>query len=176
MSNIYYLRTVPADYDNMIAIGTLLGAIVHTPRSEKTYQREIYEEGPLIIPDDPELDPYHESIPTGRFETITEVTEESIYAPGGCWDYIGTIYVPTGETYDTEYGPQPMQAPLKDALGNEYIHVNLITPVNLREAAQALAAAHPEVAAGLANLGKYFSVDAEGNAIPPKFPHRVFAS
>lgn len=130
--NTYYLRTIPADYEQMIALGVTLGAI--------------------------------------------QITDEVISAPGGCWDYIGPIYVPTGETVQTDFGPQPVMTPRVDANGAEYIHVNLITPVNLKEAAQALAAAHPEVAAGLANLGKYFLVDAEGNAVPPNLPHRVFAT
>lgn len=128
---IYYLRTTPADYEQMIAIGKALGAIVET--------------------------------------------DGVISAPGGCWDFIGPIYVPTGEVTQTDFGPQPVMTPRVDANGAEYIHVNLITPVNLREAAQALAVAHPEVAAGLANLGKYFLLDAEGNTVPPANPHRVFA-
>lgn len=82
--------------------------------------------------------------------------------PAGCWDYIGTIY------RDGQ--------PLTDPGGNTYIHVNLMTTVNLREAATALAASKPEIAAGLANLPKYFLVDAEGNAAAPALPHRVFAT
>lgn len=66
--------------------------------------------------------------------------------------------------------------PRVDAQGNEYIHVNLITPINLKEAAMLLAKSHPEVSVGLSNLSKYFLVDAEGNAIAPVQPHRVFAS
>ena len=133
MLNTYYLRTIAADYDNMLKLGVLLGAIQ--------------------INDD-----------------------KTISAPGGCWDYIGPIHIPTGATIQTEFGPQPVMTPRVDALGNEYIHVNLVTPVALKEAATALAAAHPEVAAGLANLGKYFLVDVLGDAIPPLMPHRVFAS
>lgn len=100
----------------------------------------------------------------------------SIYAPGGCWDFIGAIHKPTGETIATEFGSQPVLAPMVDAKGNEYIHVNLITPINLNEAAHELAATHPEIAEGLANLPKYFLLDAEGNAIAPAQPYRVFAS
>lgn len=128
----YYLRTIAADYEQMLQLGVTLGAI--------------------------------------------QINDEVISAPGGCWDYIGPIHTPTGETVQTDFGPQPVMTPRTDAQGNEYIHVNLITPVNLKEAAQALAVAHPEVAAGLANLGKYFLVDAEGNAVAPVQPHRVFAS
>ena len=105
-----------------------------------------------------------------------QITDDGIHAPGGCWDFIGPIYVPTGETVQTDFGPQPVMTPRVDAQGNEYIHVNLITPVNLKEAAEAQATAHPEVAAGLANLGKYFLVDANGDAVAPAQPHRVFAA
>ena len=133
MLNTYYLRTIPTDYDNMLALGVLLGAI-----------------------------------------KISE--DDTITAPGGCWDYIGPIYTPTGATIQTDFGPQPVMTPRKDVLGNEYIHVNLATPVNLRDAANALAKTKPEIAAGLASLGKYFLIDAKGDAIPPALPHRVFAS
>ena len=107
---------------------------------------------------------------------IAETEDGTITATqGGCWDYIGPIHVPTGETTQTEDGPVPVMAPLLDAQGNEYIHVNLSTPVNLRETAEALAATHPEVADGLANLGRYFLLDAQGNARLPTNPHRIFA-
>lgn len=130
--NTYYLRTIAAHYDEMIAIGKVLGA-------------------------------------------ITEVDGIITATQGGCWDYIGQINVPTGETTETEMGPQPVTAPLLDTDGNEYIHANLITPISLKDAAVALAAEHPEVAAGLADLGKYFLLDADGNARLPANPHRVFA-
>ena len=129
--NTYYLRTIPADYEQMIALGVTLGAI--------------------------------------------EVIEERIHAPGGCWDYIGPIYVPTGETMQTEFGPQPVTTPRVDAQGNEYIHVNLITPVNLADAAAALAVDNPEVGQAIDTLGKYFVVDGNGGAVHPMMPHRVFA-
>lgn len=128
----YYLRTIPADYEQMIALGVTLDAI--------------------------------------------QINDEVISAPGGCWDYIGPIYVPTGETIQTEFGPQPVMVPRCDPDGNPYVHANLITPVNLREAAEALAAARPEIAAGLADLSKYFVTDADGNAVAPAQPHRVFAT
>ena len=132
MNNIYYIRTIAADYPAMIEIGKVLGA-------------------------------------------ITEADGIITATNGGCWDFIGPIHVPTGETTQTEMGPQPVMAPLLDPDGNEYIHVNLITPISLKETAIALAAAHPEVAEGLSNLGKYFLLDADGNARLPTNPHRVFA-
>ena len=130
--NKYFLRTIPADYEQMIALGVTLGAI--------------------------------------------KITDEVISAPGGCWDYIGPIYVPTGEVVQTEFGPQPVMVPRCDPDGNPYVHANLITTKNLREAAEALAAARPEIAAGLADLSKYFVTDADGNAVAPAQPHRVFAT
>lgn len=102
--------------------------------------------------------------------------EGTIYAPGGTWDPIGPIHKPTGEMVDTPMGPQPVLTPLVDGDGNEYIHANILTPVNLKETAVAMAAAHPEIAAGLADLGKFFLLDAEGNARAPTNPHRVFAT
>ena len=130
--NTYYLRTIAAHYDEMIAIGKVLGA-------------------------------------------ITEVEGIITATQGGCWDYIGPIHVPTGETTETEMGPQPVMTPLLDPDGNEYIHVNLITPIALKATAMALAAEHPEAAAGLADLGRYFLLDANGDARLPTNPHRVFA-
>lgn len=105
-----------------------------------------------------------------------KIDDDVIHAPGGCWDFIGPIHAPTGKVVETGIGPQPVMSPKVDAQGNEYIHVNLLTPVSLNEAAQALAAEHPEIAAGLASLNKYFLVDVEGNAVAPVRPHRVFAA
>lgn len=106
---------------------------------------------------------------------ITETDGIITATQGGCWDYIGPIHVPTGETTETEMGPQPVMTPLLDPDGNEYIHVNLITPIALKATAMALAAEHPEAAAGLADLGRYFLLDANGDARLPTNPHRVFA-
>lgn len=131
--NTYYLRCIAADYDNMIQLGVLLGAL--------------------------------------------QVTDGIVTATnGGCYDLVGTIHKPTGETVETEFGSQPVMVPRCDPDGNPYVHANLITPVNLREAAEALAAARPEIAAGLADLSKYFVTDADGNAVAPAQPHRVFST
>lgn len=100
-----------------------------------------------------------------------QITDDTVHAPGGCWDYIGPIHLPTGGL-DAE--GNPIMAPRVDGDGNVYIHVNLITPVNLKAAALALAADYPAIAAGLANQGRYFVVDVGGNAVPPAMPHRVF--
>ncbi len=100
-----------------------------------------------------------------------QVIDDQVHAPGGCWDFIGPIHVPTG---DLDAEDNPIMTPRLDGDGNEYIHVNLITPVNIKAAALTLAAAHPEIAEGLANLGRYFVTDIDGNAVPPAAPHRVF--
>lgn len=131
--NIYYIRTIAADYPAMIAIGKILGV-------------------------------------------IAENEEGQIYATqGGCWDYIGPIYVPTGETLQTDMGSVPVTTPRLDPDGNEYIHINLVTPTSLKDTALALAEEHPDVAEGLANLGRYFLLDANGDARLPTNPHRIFA-
>lgn len=85
-----------------------------------------------------------------------------ISAPGGCLDQIGTRanYL-TGET-------------LCDENGVPYWHANLRSPINLRDAAMVLAATHPEIAGGLADLGRFFVVDEAGAAVAPAFPQRVF--
>jgi len=119
---------------------------------------------------------YDEMITIGKvLGAIAETDDGRIYATqGGCWDYIGPIHVPTGEVTDTEIGPVPVTTPLLDPDGNEYIHVNLITPIALKATALALAVDHPEAAAGLADLGKYFMLDSNGDARLPNNPHRVF--
>lgn len=157
MNYIYYLRCIPADFEILKTLGQTLGAIIVHPA--QTLEVEI-------------------PLDNGDFETITETIEERIEVPGGGhWDYIGPISQPAGEfVYDPEFGAQEVLATLKDPQGNEYIHVNLLTPVNLREAALALAQANPAIAAGLANLSRFFLVDANGDAKPPAAPHRVFAT
>lgn len=122
-------------------------------------------------------DDYPAMIAIGKvLGAIAETDDGNIYATqGGCWDFIGPIHVPTGETVETEVGPVPIMEPLLDPDGNEYIHVNLITPIALKATALAMAADHPEAAAGLADLGKYFMLDANGDARLPNNPHRVFA-
>lgn len=92
---------------------------------------------------------------------IVEV-EGEIHAPNGAWDYIGAIYKD--------------EVSLKDPQGREYIHINIITPINLADAAAELAADHPEVAEAIDNLGRFFLLDAEGNARAPEQPYRVFAA
>lgn len=98
--------------------------------------------------------------------------EEGVVTPtqGGVWDYIGEIAEQTG--VDDE--GNPITAPVSDANGVPYIHINLRTPIALGETAQQMAQEHPEVAEGLAELGRFFLLDAEGNARAPSAPLRVF--
>ena len=88
--------------------------------------------------------------------------EEGVVTPtqGGVWDYIGEIV--------------ENDAPVSDANGVPYIHINLRTPIALGETAQQMAQEHPEVAEGLSELGRFFLLDAEGNARAPSAPMRVF--
>jgi len=183
MYNTYYLRCIAADYDNMIQLGVLLGALQVTPAGSRTYERP---GGEYVEVPDPDYDPetmgtqdatMMQWVSSGVMEQVTESWPEHIGATnGGCYDLIGTIHKPTGETVETEFGPQPVMVPRCDPDGNPYVHANLITTKNLREAAEALAAARPEIAAGLADLSKYFVTDADGNAVAPAQPHRVFAT
>lgn len=120
---------------------------------------------------------YAEMIAIGKvLGAIAETDDGQIYATqGGCWDFIGQINVPTGEYTQTDDGPIPVTTPLCDPDGNEYIHINLITPIALKATALEMAADHTEAAAGLADLGKYFMLDANGDARLPNKPYRVFA-
>ena len=90
------------------------------------------------------------------------ITDGVVSAPGGAIDIIGhkPDYL-TGET-------------LCDSSGVPYWHANLRTPLNLRSVAEEIATAHPEVAAGLSDLGRFFVVDVGGVVVPPQFPQRVF--
>ena len=107
---------------------------------------------------------YPQLIALGKLLGVIEQVGEVIRTvdPGDYWDYIGQIITDS--------------KPRADKDGNVYIHVNLLTSINLRDAATAMAAKYPEVREGLATMGKYFLLDAEGNAIAPAQPHRVFAT
>ena len=155
-NNKYFLRCTSQDYADLKALGALLGVI--TIRPEQVLSAEVPLEG-------------------GGFETITQTLPELIEAPGGCWDFVGKLTEPTGEwMLDPEFGPQEIRTTIKDINGEELIHINVSTPRNIRQIAEAMALDNPSIAAGLANLGKYFIVDELGNAKAPKNPHRVFAA
>lgn len=84
----------------------------------------------------------------------------------GCWDEIGLKYPQVAEGEPT---PDPVGGTV-----DPYWHINFRTEHNLREKAEALAAERPEIAAGLANLPRFFLTDAEGSATAPEIPLRVF--
>lgn len=198
----YHLRFTAARLPSMTALGVALGALVIVPAT--TQEQEVVTEWTpdnfvqVLIPYtyDPlhseewniaqqalyeSQNPDYTTINTGRqpcaWSTVTVEVPERIEATGGgCWDYIGPIYVPNGETIETEmFGLQPVMVPLVNEQGEVLLHANLLTDEDLRANAEALAASHPEIAAGLADLSLYFVVDAEGNAKAPSNPHRVFA-
>jgi hypothetical protein len=104
----------------------------------------------------------------------SEETQEPIISAteGGHWDVVGTIYRPPGEL-DSE--SVPVTAPIVDEKGDPYWHANLTTPINLRKRAEELAVDRPEIAEGLANIGKFFVVDDKGNPKAPAQPHRIMA-
>lgn len=91
-------------------------------------------------------------------------------APGILWDYIG---------YKREGAPpadgQPDTRPiLTDGSGNKYVHVNVRTPFSVGQAAAAAAAGNPAIAAALGDPARFFVTDANGNAVDPQVPMRVF--
>lgn len=106
---------------------------------------------------------------------IAKAADGTIYTthPAGMWDHVGPVPKPTGEI---DSDGNPVMAPVKDGNGKILVHVNLLTDVDLRKAALALAADHPKIAAGLADLSRFFVTDAQGNAVAPKNPYRVFAT
>ena len=101
---------------------------------------------------------------------VIEIVDGVVVAlQGGMWDYIGYKYV--GEA------PAPGDADLREIAsfeGEPYVHINVRTPINVREVAEALAVANPAVAAGLAAIPRFFIVDADGNATAPAYPLRVW--
>jgi hypothetical protein len=82
-----------------------------------------------------------------------------VVAPGCVWDVIGPVCDEAG--------------PVVDETGTPYWHANLFTPFVLRERAQEVAAARPEIAEALATIPRWFLSDADGNAVAPASPVRV---
>lgn len=86
---------------------------------------------------------------------------------GGSWDYIGIKQTidENGNVFGEPLG----------GIDDPYVHINLRTPVNLRDKAIELAqAGDADIASGLAEIANYFITDAEGNAGTPEFPIRIF--
>jgi hypothetical protein len=112
---------------------------------------------------------YETMLQLGTALGALEVVDGVVFAPSGAWDYIGTKL--SGEP--PEEGQQDTRELVGGAL-DPYIHVNLRTPVDLRERAQELAGSNPEIGVALLNISRFFVVDSEGNAVFPEVPMRVF--
>lgn len=145
--NTYFIRCVKSDYPRLLALGQKLGAITLT---YSEFVQSTDENGITV------------ETPTGE----PQVTA----AQGGAWDYIGEI--PQTGLVDSQ--GEPVYKPICDADSKPYLHVNLITPLSLGELAANMAGTDEEVAAGLQDLGRFFLLDADGNARPPSAPFRVF--
>lgn len=77
------------------------------------------------------------------------------------WDYIGYKQLDNGEI-------------LKDGNGIPYVHVNVITPFSVGQAAAEAAASNPAIAAALGDPSRFFVTNPDGSAKDPEFPMRVF--
>lgn len=96
----------------------------------------------------------------------------SIAAPHtGAWDEVGPINRPTG---DVDAQGHAITSPLLDDAGAPYWHANLRINASLADIAHAKAATSPAIAAGLANLARWFVVGVDGKATAPKQPERVW--
>jgi hypothetical protein len=112
---------------------------------------------------------------------IAEHTDESGQSHihginGNDWDYRGTLYEPTGETVPGDYGPIALMRPIADETGTPYVHVNVNLRFNLAERAATMAAEYPELAAALADTGRFFLLDENGKPRAPKNPQVRFAA
>lgn len=94
---------------------------------------------------------------------------------GQGWVFIGPVMKPTGQTATDPETGQTIQltAPAKDANGNEYVHANLVYDGSLRALAESKGAEHPELAAALQEVPRYFVTDENGQPVAPRNPARV---
>lgn len=101
---------------------------------------------------------------------VIEIVDGLVQAKdGGMWDYIGYKFV--GEA---PAEGEPDLRTIAGIEGENFIHINVRTPINVKEVATALATENPAIAAGLAQIPRFFIVDAEGNATAPEYPLRVW--
>jgi len=108
----------------------------------------------------------------GMLDADEHMTEEC-----AAWVIVGAYPVPTGETRtDPETGQAvAVTAPLTDENGNEYVHGNLTTTVDIFARAQEMAAEYPLLAEALSNLPRFIVVDADGKPKRPSRPMNVRA-
>ena len=101
----------------------------------------------------------------GRYHAVTP----------GDFVYPVPVLKPTGETVMVDGVETPVKAPVRDANGNLYVHGNLITTIDIRARAEAMAVSNPELASALSQIGRYFVTDAQGQPKAPDSPAMVWA-
>jgi hypothetical protein len=99
--------------------------------------------------------------------------------PCRAWDEVGVLQERTGEVVQTDEGPVPLTAPVLDADGRLYWHVNMLFDGDLMQHAQAEhASAPPEraarIAQHIADSPQYFVTDEFGQPRKPNSPQQVF--
>jgi len=63
---------------------------------------------------------------------------------------------------------------VSDENGNKYVHSNVRTPYSVGERVAQFATDHPDIAAAMGDVSRFFVVDENGNPIDPKFPMAVY--
>jgi len=112
----------------------------------------------------------------GQFLNAAAFLESRLYSRRNGFVLIGHLYAPTGETIlDDDSNVIELREVIKDPNGQPYIYANLRTNQDLRAVAESMAVSHPDMAAALSQLGRFFLLDEEGNARTPKQPQQVFA-
>jgi hypothetical protein len=103
---------------------------------------------------------------------VIEEFEGTVVPVGaGAWDVIGVVPEPLLEGEDPETTVKPPRGGATDP----WYHINFRTEHNLREKAiQKAQAGDTDIAKGLTEIAAYFISDAEGNAIAPTIPMRVW--
>lgn len=116
-----------------------------------------------------------ELLALGVLLQVLQESEGKHHATAGDFVEIGYVYRPTGETVLVDGIETEITSPVIDMGGNKYWHANLRTTIDIEARALALAETYPELAAGLADRGKYFVVNAQGETVAPSNPALVWA-
>ncbi len=143
---IYYIRAIKQDWPTVESLTEALGVATRNPETGELVGQGWVFIGPVMKP-------------TGQFVEVATDPELSV-------DESGNATLITTQTIE-------LTAPVCDANGNEYVHANLVYDGSLRELAESKAAEHPELAAALAEVPRYFVTDTEGNPVVPQNPARV---